>query len=236
MSEEKQDEKLTPEESIIEAVGKPGLPALLDTAEAALDLVLDEGFLKELPLIGTVASLFAIGRNLRERLFLKKLLAFLREVNEVKQEERQAFAHLLESDRRRATKVGESLLLLLERLGETQKAILLGKFFAAYLKGQIDLKTFEQLGWALDRFFLQDIEGLKTLYAKNFPEQEVGARLANAGLAAGSIIVPSGGAGWMSYYINDLGRKFVELGSFGESAPNPGPQADGNHASRGSTA
>lgn len=222
-----QDEKWTPEESIIEAIGKQGLPALLDSAEVALDMALEDGFLKEVPLIGTAARLFAIGKNIRERLFFKKLLAFFREVDEVSQEERQSFAQLLDSDRRQATKVGESLLLLLERLGETEKARLLGKFFAAYLRGTIDLKTFEQLGWSLERFFLQDLEGLKTLYAKHFPDQEVGARIANAGLAGSSIIVPSGGAGWMSYHINELGRRYIELGDFGESTPNPGPQADG---------
>lgn len=204
-------EGVNPEESLIETVGKSGLPALLDSAEAALDVAMNEGFLKELPVIGTAARLYGIGRHLREGIFFRKLVTFLREVSHVPEAERQKFARVLQDDKAEARKVGEAVLELLDRLNGIEKALLLGRFFCAFLQERIDRRTFDQLGWSLDRFFLQDVDGLRTLYDKNFPDSEVGARIVNAGLANTDVVVPFGG-GVLTYHINSLGQKFIEMG------------------------
>src|ERR1700687_3350055 len=203
LSEE--DQHVKPEESLVAVVGEPGLLGLLETAEAVVHAVLDEGVLKELPVVGIAVRVVGIGRNLRERLFLQKLLAFLGEVAQVGDEERERFVRELDQDALLRQRTGEALLGHLDRMVEIMKATLLGRFFGGLLQRRISRATFDQLAWSLDRFFLQDLEGLKVLYERNYPEPEVGARLANAGLATSGVITAIGGAGVMIYSINPLG-------------------------------
>lgn len=59
--------------------------------ETALDAVLDDGVLKDIPIIGTALSLYKAGDSIRANLFAKKILAFLYEIEELSSEQRQQF-------------------------------------------------------------------------------------------------------------------------------------------------
>jgi hypothetical protein len=66
---------------------------VFDLAEVALDSLLDEGVLKDLPTVGILAKLARAQQSIAEKLFLRKLLRFLAELQSVSPEER---AKLLE--------------------------------------------------------------------------------------------------------------------------------------------
>ena len=50
---------------------------VIDIGEVFLDTVFDEGILKEIPIIGTIASLTKAGISLRERNLAKNTYAFI---------------------------------------------------------------------------------------------------------------------------------------------------------------
>ena len=58
-------------------------------AEVALDAALDTEPLKEIPVVSLSIKTFALGRRIRDRIFLKKLMALLAEASRVTPEERK---------------------------------------------------------------------------------------------------------------------------------------------------
>ena len=63
-------------------ISKSGASTLLpDITEFALDAVTNDGLLKDFPIVSTVVSIYKIGRTLKERSYIKKLMAFLIEID-----------------------------------------------------------------------------------------------------------------------------------------------------------
>jgi hypothetical protein len=52
--------------------------------------------------------------------------------------------------------VGETLVLLLDRQEDFEKAFMLGKAFVGYVKGLIQYETFLRLAAAIDQAFIND--------------------------------------------------------------------------------
>jgi hypothetical protein len=107
-------------------------------ADVALHLLSDEELLKEIPIISLFAKAFGLGRGIRDRLFLKKLMAFLSEAGRISSAEREAFGNRLAAEPPLAEKCGESVLLLLDKLAEISKARLMGFAFRRFVQGIID--------------------------------------------------------------------------------------------------
>jgi len=52
-----------------------------DLAEVGLDAVMDDGILKDIPILSTVVGLYRIGHTIRERHEIKQLALFVAELN-----------------------------------------------------------------------------------------------------------------------------------------------------------
>ena len=52
-----------------------------DLTEVGLDAVMDDGVLKEIPLLSTVAGIYKIGHTIKERHTIKQLALFVTELN-----------------------------------------------------------------------------------------------------------------------------------------------------------
>ena len=50
-------------------------------AELGLDALVEDGIFKDIPIVSTVVSLFRIGKSIRERHQIAKLISFLNEIN-----------------------------------------------------------------------------------------------------------------------------------------------------------
>ena len=50
-------------------------------AEIGLDAVMEDGILKDIPIVSTAIAIYKIGGSIKERHNLKKLLVFLNELN-----------------------------------------------------------------------------------------------------------------------------------------------------------
>jgi len=72
-------------------------------------------------------------------------------------EEREKFVRDMEADPAVRDKVGMQLIVLLERFEEIEKARLLGKAFAACLRGAIDRGAFLRISRAIDRCLVEDL-------------------------------------------------------------------------------
>jgi hypothetical protein len=143
--------------SLIESINDENFSPFGEITETILDQCLDDSILKDIPIFGVLIKGYGFVVNLRDRLFLKKIALFLMNSSKISQEEKDKFLNKIISEHSFKNKVGENLLLLLERHNNFNKSAILGKFFASYIKLEINYDQFNRLANALDNLVYEDI-------------------------------------------------------------------------------
>lgn len=144
---------------MMETIKEPALDACVDVLEGLLDMLTDDGVLKDLPIVGWLVGLGRSLLSVPDRLFLKKLGRFLSELNQVPETERRAFADKIERDGS-TQKVGEKILMIVDQLDDTEKASLAGQVFSACLRRMIDIDQFYILCSCIRLTRIADIDAL----------------------------------------------------------------------------
>jgi hypothetical protein len=118
------------ESSIVRAVGDTAaLDIASDWAEMGLDQLLDDGLVEKIPVVAHLRALWKTGRQLSDLLFTRKLFRFLSQLSSVSEVERATFVQELEQDPKLRSRVGEHVLLLLDRADDLRKPQLLAAAF-----------------------------------------------------------------------------------------------------------
>jgi len=150
------------EDSLISTLKKSDLKSIgYDVAEVAIDSFLQDGFLKDLPVISFLNSLYKTGIHIRDYFFTKKLLKFLYSLSTLSPQQRTEFIDRLDSDPKYTQKVGESIMLLLDRMDDMNKPILMGRAFKAYALGKINSIELQRINYAIDKILMCDISELE---------------------------------------------------------------------------
>lgn len=131
-----------------------------ELAEVALDSVLKDGLLKDLPIIGSLVGLWKVGISVKDALLFRKLLIFLRDIDNLSKEKRARIIEELQSASVEED-VGEKLLTLLDRFDATTKAKLLSRTFCLLAEETITKDEFWRVAYTLDRLQLMDIFALR---------------------------------------------------------------------------
>lgn len=136
---------------------RPVLEAIMEGAEAAYDLASDNEAVKAVPIVGTAFKLLKGLDDLRSHALQKKLYAFLTEPRL----KSSAEAHLLRQGMlkkdKKDTEIGEMLFLVLDKMTDNIKPILLARAYAAYLDNEIDTISFEAIAHVIDMTFHRDL-------------------------------------------------------------------------------
>jgi len=135
-----------------------------NNAEVILDSFLENGALKDIPVIGTLVSTFKIVSGIREGIFYKKLLKFLIELKDITIRKREEMINKMNANEKYSTKVGEKIMIYLDKTEEYDKASIIGKLFKNLINEEIDRETFERLCFMTDKVFLEDLWKLKKIY------------------------------------------------------------------------
>ncbi|MCK9506377.1 MAG: hypothetical protein M0Q95_19630 [Porticoccaceae bacterium] len=138
----------------------------LDGAEMALDSMLDDGLLRDIPIFGWVVKIYGAYQGIKERIFLKKICRFLGAAQKTTEDERRLFLARMEADPDHQKKVGEGVLLLIDRHEDSGKSELLGRVFASYIKDEITYEEFQRYAFIIDKLFLKDLVDLGQYYTK----------------------------------------------------------------------
>ena len=157
-------------------ISKSGAGDLLpDITEFALDAVTNDGLLKDFPIVSTVVSIYKIGRTLKERSYIKKLMAFLIEIDKgnVDEEKRNEYIGRITKNKRTIQQELEYVLTLLDRFLSEQKAKYLGRLFLAYIFEEIDWSMFCQLSELIDRLLPNDIKCMSSRVLGNPHRNEI---------------------------------------------------------------
>lgn len=203
--------------SLIESVAVPNLTDMAEeAAELALDSLLNDGLLKDVPVFGWLFKGYGAYRNITERIFLKKLGTFLYGVSEASQSQREKFRQAMIGDPLNKKQFGERLLLLIDRHERVEKSFLLGQLMAKVIEGELSKELFQRLAAAIDRITVEDLEELK-LHQGNIVA--LGEHVKQGLYRAGLVDLDLSGYQFsefvdvsVDYKINGLGKALLEHG------------------------
>ena len=203
--------------SVLDSVSKDNLRGILETtAELTLDNVLESEELKQIPVFGTLVKVVKLGASLRDRLFARKLLAFLREISFTPEEKRIEFVNKL-SSKGSKQRVGEAILLLLERLDDMTKPEIMGKIVCSAILGEIDNDMSLKLCNIVDRAYITDLLSLPYSEVGRGIDLDVAEALASVGLLSRRMkpdilgLQGQKGANIPAYSLNKYGKALVEI-------------------------
>lgn len=128
-----------------------------DLAETFMDSVIRDGLLKDIPIIGTIVGLGKTTLNIKDRLFIKKLIHFLNEIKDIPIEKRKEMISKIDESEDFGIKIGEKLLYIVDKCDDHEKAKLIAKLFAAFLNEKIDYSDFLRASVVIERSMVDDL-------------------------------------------------------------------------------
>jgi len=138
------------------------LSAAANIAEVGLDAVLNEGVLREIPILGTIVGVSRAGGAIRDRIYLKKVARFLTALSTAGELERESFMKNL-GDQDSRIRFSESVLMLIERADDIRKADLIGYLWASCARDEIKYSDAVRLCYMVNRAFYTDLEFLQNM-------------------------------------------------------------------------
>lgn len=179
--------------------------------KAALHVIIEK-----IPVIKDFVSVLGGVTGVREQLLLNKLVVLLSELGKVSEEDRWKFRAEMERNPAFREKVGEYLIILLDRLDSTEKARLVGKLFSAFLRRHLTFDEFQLACTGVDRAHMGDL--LTIARNGETPHGDIGSRLFSAGLATLQVSSLSSmpqlgalGRSFQRYPLNDTGKIVLEV-------------------------
>lgn len=141
-----------------------GIDMAKEYAEIALDSLLNEGILKEIPIVGTIFNLGKCGLTIKNLQFTRNYLTFLQEVRNNEKTVMELEKHIEELNNN--PKQMETLLIYLEEYKSVDKIKYMANIYRAFLSPNILKVNWEEtliFFELLDRLLPSDIEDLKKM-------------------------------------------------------------------------
>ncbi len=195
---------------------------LMDYVEVGIDCFINDGILKEIPIVETIVSVLNVGKNIHDRNLLKQTLTFISEFNNnsISRERLEKYKLKMENDTKKCEEELGRVLLLLNNFIDREKSLMLAKLFKSYINEKINWDEFCEYSEIVSRIFIQDLKILKDIYNKVIID-DTGSdkfrieRLYNTGLVGWNPkVMFSFGEQEITenkVNINMIGKKFVEI-------------------------
>ncbi len=194
-----------------------------ELAEVGIDQLLSDGLLKEFPVLGTAVRLASLGLGVRDALFIRKVARFLRELalngthHEQPVQSGETFAMCTPEQ---AKRVGEAIALILDRMNDVDKPVILAQVFKAFARGKISFEQFRRLANSVDIAFVDDLRALARMNGGRTSDSSAYLEsLQSSGLTAlsqtGTPVTSAYGESSVYHpvILTDLGRLFIEATS-----------------------
>lgn len=139
---------------------RPVIEAVLESGEVLIDTLMREDVLSEIPVVGTAFRICKAADSIRDKAFAAKLHQFVVGLSSVSEDQKEKIREKFSENSAEATKIGETLLLVIERLTDMDKPLLLGKVFLAYIDGALTSSDLRRLSQAIDLAFFDDLKVL----------------------------------------------------------------------------
>lgn len=142
---------------------------LQDFIENLIDGDLKDGILKDIPIINSLVALSKTAISIRDQFLIQKLKSFLDGIKDITSDERNKFLRDTDNDPKYGQRVGEHLILLLDRLDDLSKPQMITKLFRAYLRDDITYRDFVRFSSIVERAFINDLSGFINILSEDTP-------------------------------------------------------------------
>ena len=124
-----------------------------ETAELGIDSVLDEGILKDIPIVSTVIGFAKTAQNIYDRNLLRQTASFIKTFNagSISTKKLQKYRDKIDSNPQYAEKDLGRVLILLNSYVDLEKSAILAKFYRAYVEEEISWEQFGELSVNISR-------------------------------------------------------------------------------------
>lgn len=130
----------------------------INLAETFSDTFLNEGLIKDIPIIGTIVGLTKTAISLNDRLLIKKIIYFISELSDIDQLKRKKLISKINSSEKQKIKVGEKLLYIIDKSEDHYIAKYIAILFKAFVNEEISYSEFLRCSSIIQRLLIQDIE------------------------------------------------------------------------------
>ncbi|MBO5349243.1 MAG: hypothetical protein J6A89_05450 [Clostridia bacterium] len=191
--------------------------------ELGIDSFINDGILKDLPIVNSIVAVLKTGKNIHDRNLLKQTITFINEFNSnnISPEKLNKYKTSIENNPKKCEDELSRIMLLLNKFIDKEKSVLLAKLFKGYVNEIINWKEFCEYSEVIDRLFLQDLELLKEIYYKKVnitkgrDDMYRVERLNSLGVIAltmASMSISNGKSRTDSYIVlADFGKKFMDV-------------------------
>lgn len=149
---------------------------IIDINEVVLDSFLKDGLVKDIPILGLVSKALNIGNTIQERLYTKKLLTFLKQLENTKVEDREKEINKIDDSKEYKTKVGEKILYIINEADDCEKAEYIGILFSCFLQRKLIYEDFIRCANCINKTNLID---LNFFIKKSFIESYINSNIEN---------------------------------------------------------
>ncbi|MFP2995119.1 hypothetical protein ABN763_04380 [Spongiivirga sp. MCCC 1A20706] len=171
------------ENSLINSIGKENLENIaIDYGEIALDSLITNNTLKDIPVINTVIAIAKTGLSVRDSILMKKILLFLFETKSMGYKEKKEFMASVNYESKYRTRVGEQLMIFLDKVDDFEKPRIIGRLFKNLVNKNISYDLFLRLCSITIRSFTPDFKELARFSAGKEIETYSIENLTNQGL------------------------------------------------------
>lgn len=183
---------------------------LSDGAESWIDRSLDEGVLKELPLVKIGKAVLTECKGLRDRLFTQKVGRFLKVLASTDPTIRPALARLL--GERGPDEFSTTVLMLIERADHLRKPVVLGRIWVRCAEGKVSARDAIRLSHIIDRVFWEDLMAFRGIARlRGNDDEDLLVRLFSVGLVRELRVVNMSGLSVGEITATSLGQFLLDF-------------------------
>jgi uncharacterized protein (UPF0335 family) len=139
-------------------IKKPALYVAFNEIIPSLDHLFHNPILQLLPIIKDVYNLALLIKSISDRIFIEKLSRFLFEIDKLSSDQKEKFLETYGEDTKSLQRIGEILILLIDKLDDMEKTEMAGKAFCSFVRGEISFEHFQRIGMVLNNTLLCDLK------------------------------------------------------------------------------
>lgn len=129
-----------------------------DVLETLLDRNINDGLIKDIPIIGTLAGIVQTTQNISNYLFLRKIAAFLSKVKDMPPGKRKRVIQAIDDSGKYREKVGVTVLSIIDKCDSIEKAEYIAILFREFIKENIEYECFMYGSHIIQRSYLADFK------------------------------------------------------------------------------
>lgn len=130
---------------------------IVNNSEVVLDHILEDGLLKDIPIISNLVDLYTIKTTISDKIFYKKVVSFYESFSCVDRAQFDKWNSWAHNNLEDSEKIASSLVLHIDSQHDLMKCKMIGYIFKRLVEGSISLYDFEAYIHAISMCSMRDL-------------------------------------------------------------------------------